>query len=1230
MSFNLNRINNQISKKNITISNSINSNSLKASVGSTGIATIANINTLTLNGTTVTVTANQINKTQITSTGNAESSKLLVLDNNTNISNINSLSCNTLIVNGENITANTFQVSSSNDTNNQYLTNITKGIGSASKALVFDNTKNLSNFNTLSVENLIINNVNIKNIYNENKSLLFKNFEELYPNIHSLNTNYLNTTYFKRMSASGGNNTTILNDYYWPAVCYSSELQLFVSVCNGIASGTVTTNRVITSKDGQNWIVQNAIDNNWEDIIWISKLRLFVAVSSNGTNNQIMTSSDGINWTSQITPTVSYAFSCLAWSDELNLCVAVNTSNNAIMISNDCINWKLVYSNNTRPMNKVCWSPELSLFIATTTLVTNYSYIIVSTDGTNWTQIMNISFNNITLYSISWSSYLKMFIISANSPASQQVYYSYNGYTWYNGFCSITMVTTIWIDEIKLFLGYTDNGYMAYSKNGINWTNYQVDSNTSFSSRPGKIAWSPELSIILITMRQGWTSSATGERFHLFQPHILGKKPLLLKNNSYFYYDQINKRFGFNTIQPNKPIEINSNNGNLLKLSYPTNNDNIFVTFNLTNSGQLNLTANTINISTNYLSTGLKLNNTLIQTNVSLLNNLSSITEGIAKSLLPLQVNSSNNISNINNIICNSLIVNGNNIDTTNNNIYFQNNTLGIAVDSKALITDINNDIKNINNISVNQINVNNNSIFTKQINSLTDYNLTSINNTINNKNIEIYEKLFSNYSLINVNNAAWTSLIWVSELQLYIAVASSNSTTTNRIMTSPDGKTWTMITDTLIQGYNFQSVVWSSDLQLLVAINSNTNNYRIVTSIDGINWYPQFNSSIDYNWISMIYSLELNLFVAISNDSTTAGRIMVSNTGYNWILVNNNTSITYQSIIWVDNLNLFIVTTNSLTIPFYISKDGYNWSSSNININNVTSAFKDICWSKELNMIIALTSSENTLYYSYDAYNWNSLYIPFSTSSLRKIYWISELRIFLILPNNNYIYYSNNGLKWYNLSFYPGTYRYDTLAWSSDLKNLILLTFSNSYAIIFSNFFPNNSLNTVVSQTNNLVINKTNGYIGLDINPSYQLELSTDSAAKASSSTWTFTSDIRLKENIEDADLDLCYNNFKQINLVKYKWKNNIYSNDQINDRSQLGWIAQDIEQIFPKSIITKNKFDIIDCKFLNSDQLLSTLYGTVKKLINNFESQENNINEYDIELNNIDNFLKNLEISS
>ena len=52
---------------------------------------------------------------------------------------------------------------------------------------------------------------------------------------------------------------------------------------------------------------------------------------------------------------------------------------------------------------------------------------------------------------------------------------------------------------------------------------------------------------------------------------------------------------------------------------------------------------------------------------------------------------------------------------------------------------------------------------------------LSSSNNFLN-------DKLFSNYSSITINNASWTSLIWVSELQLYIAVASNNASNTNTI----------------------------------------------------------------------------------------------------------------------------------------------------------------------------------------------------------------------------------------------------------------------------------------------------------------------------------------------------------------------------------------------------------------------------------------------------------------
>ena len=60
--------------------------------------------------------------------------------------------------------------------------------------------------------------------------------------------------------------------------------------------------------------------------------------------------------------------------------------------------------------------------------------------------------------------------------------------------------------------------------------------------------------------------------------------------------------------------------------------------------------------------------------------------------------------------------------------------------------------------------------------------------------------------------------------------------------------------------------------------------------------------------------------------------------------------------------------------------------------------------------------------------------------------------------------------------------------------------------------------------------------------------------------------SDKRLKENIEDADLDLCYSTVKNLNLKRYKFIDGILEEKQ--DRNQLGWIAQEVEEVMPKSI--------------------------------------------------------------
>jgi hypothetical protein len=176
-----------------------------------------------------------------------------------------------------------------------------------------------------------------------------------------------------------------------------------------------------------------------------------------------------------------------------------------------------------------------------------------------------------------------------------------------------------------------------------------------------------------------------------------------------------------------------------------------------------------------------------------------------------------------------------------------------------------------------------------------------------------------------------------------------------------------------------------------------------------------------------------------------------------------------------------------------------------------------------------------------------------------------------------------------------------------------------------------------------------SSGQVGIGTaSPSAQLELSTDSAKKPSTNTWTIASDQRLKTNITNADNDRCYEIVKQVPLKRYTWKSEVYSQEQVKDRSKLGWIAQDVEAVFPKAVGT-NRFaynqvfedvvtpeldsdgnalldengvaktktekrlvseDVIeDCKDLNSDQIYAAMYGTIQKLIEKVELLESKV---------------------
>jgi hypothetical protein len=107
---------------------------------------------LLLGAILVTANGTQLNYNRITSPGTAEASKTLVLDSSRNISNINSLTVSSLITTNLTINGTSLNISG---TQLNYNNITTPGIAEASKTLVLNSSSNITNINSLTATSLI-------------------------------------------------------------------------------------------------------------------------------------------------------------------------------------------------------------------------------------------------------------------------------------------------------------------------------------------------------------------------------------------------------------------------------------------------------------------------------------------------------------------------------------------------------------------------------------------------------------------------------------------------------------------------------------------------------------------------------------------------------------------------------------------------------------------------------------------------------------------------------------------------------------------------------------------------------------------------------------------------------------------------------------------------------------------------------------------------------------------
>ena len=772
---------------------------------------------------------------------------------------------------------------------------------------------------------------------------------------------------------------------------------------------------------------------------------------------------------------------------------------------------------------------------------------------------------------------------------------------------------------MELFIAIDNNSNncnILYSSNGYIWyknTANSIKNNNEYTS----IVWNSEYKQFVAI--SGTTSGGSVYNNTAFRAVV--SNPVTPSNNNItsnlITFSNTNKYIGINSTNPSRPLEINSSTGNCFKHYYSFDNTK-YITYDVLSSGQFNITTQKyFSLLSDSSTYGLMLNGTLITTTAVEFNTyLTNITAGSVSASSILLLDSSSNISGINLLSCNSIIVNGTALSTSSNNQYFLNAAPGTALSLCAIIADKNNNISGINNISSNNL-ILNNSIVTNSSSLSSSINLNNLKDKLVYSRWSIQTAL-SKLTVRNDTTGVFGCSAYSPELGIFVA---GSIVGTNTLAYSTNGIKWTDCTNQLNASLHIYSICWSPDLMLFVASAPS----YLLMSIDGMNWnitncFPEADA---FN--SICWSSELKLFVAVAINGNN--RVSISHNGYDWYITTVPNSYTWQTVCWCNTLGLFIAgSTTAQTNNLMSSPDGITWTSIT---TNYTSPINCLEWSEELNMVIAVCGGNVPYLYSYDGITW----IPqnvINGSAWQNIKWIADINIFIAIANNNMnVAYSYDGLNW-NIITNALSYSItnSSVLWSPELSMVVIAVNGGTATsnIITSDIFIPSSRSCLKSQTNEFIFNNVSGQIGLGITPTYQLHLSSDSAAKPSTSTWTVSSDERLKNNIQNADLDMCYNNIKNLRLVKYTWKDEVYSVDQVADRSKLGWIAQEVEQIYPKAVEKVNMHGYEDCRTLNTDQIIASMYGCAKKIMNIFSDDDSKFELLNNNIQNIETFLNSL----
>jgi hypothetical protein len=285
-----------------------------------------------------------------------------------------------------------------------------------------------------------------------------------------------------------------------------------------------------------------------------------------------------------------------------------------------------------------------------------------------------------------------------------------------------------------------------------------------------------------------------------------------------------------------------------------------------------------------------------------------------------------------------------------------------------------------------------------------------------------------------------WYGITWSAELGLFVVVSYASST--NPVMTSPDGITWTTRAATNNQWLN---VTWSPELSIFVAVSVSGAGNRVMTSPDGITWTTRA-SAADNQWVDVTWSAELGLFVAVAQLSTGTGNlVMTSPNGITWTTRASAADNAWSRVIWSAELSLFVAVAYTGTgNRVMTSPDGITWTTRACPDNE----WYGLAWSPELSLFVAVarTGTGNRVMTSPDGITWTTR-AGAADNTWHCITWSSELSLFVAVAQSatgNRIMTSSDGITWTTRAS-PADNNWRRITWSAELSRFVAIASSGT-----------------------------------------------------------------------------------------------------------------------------------------------------------------------------------------